>query len=323
MSRLAPRRASLPVVIVVALLAVGLGIGGGWGLSSATGGNQGDVDSASESSAVVRAYLEALARGDAESALALGQALPADRTLMTSDVLARVNEAAPITDILVPDTTAPTVSASFLLGSQRVNLEISTVSTPDGPRLRQTWGMLRLRSSDRGALPRLVHGVPVTAEEIPVFPGIYPVETGRALLDWGPDAVGIVTRPESFGAHDPVLRPTLTEIGTQRFAAATESYLTGCLASESLTPPDCPFEASSADEPDAGSISWSVEEDPMEQFDPRVDYDDSSTATARLSFRVQAHWHVDGKSRNTGRFVSGRAVFDLSDDEQPTFTWRS
>lgn len=312
------------MVLVVALLAVALGIGGGWGLSSISSGNQQTPKNGpSNSSAVVRAYLEALAEGDAEAALALGQSLPADRTLMSAEVLAQVNASAPITEIRVPDTTSSTVSASYLLGSQRVNLEIQTVQTPEGVRLRQTWGMLRLRSSDRGSLPRLVHGVSVTADETPVFPGVYPIETERALLDWGPDAVGIVTRPESFGAKDPVLRPTLTEIGTQRFAAATESYLTECLASDSLTPPNCPFEAASSDEPDPGSISWSIEEDPMEEFDPRVDYDDSTIATARLSFRVQAHWRVDGTSRNTARFVSGRAVFDLSDDEQPKFTWRS
>lgn len=320
MSRLAHRRASLPVVVAVAVVAITLGIGGGWGLSSMDPPGSADP---SDSAAVVRAYLEAVAAGDADRALALGVSQPPDHTLMTNDVLERVNAIAPMTDIHVPETTATLVPASYLMGSQRVNVEIPVAQTSDGPRLQQTWGLLRLRSpSGTEDLPRMVHGVIVTADDTPVFPGVYPVETGRTLLDWGPQATGVVTRPGAFTANDPVLRPALTDAGTERFAAATRRYLEDCLASVTLTPAGCPFEASTSQTPDSGSISWSLDEDPMARFDPRVDYDNPHMATAHLSFSVQAHWRVDGNSRNLSFFVSGRALFDLSDDQQPRFTWR-
>ena len=76
----------------------------------------------------VKSYLEALAAGQAATALSLGDDAPADTSLLTDAVLAQSNKLAPLTDINVPDVNdeyAYQVAASFKLGKQAVNENFS------------------------------------------------------------------------------------------------------------------------------------------------------------------------------------------------------
>lgn len=316
-------RAKLPVTIVVGVLAIVLGIGGGYLLTRLVDNRPGPTAGDSPA-AVVRQYLEAVAAGDADTALALGAGQPSDTTLMTPEVLALANARAPITEIDVSDTDEWLVPASYLLGDQRVTAEILVVDTDDGPKLEQTWGVLRLNSAAGPDLSRIVYGVEITAEETPVFPGVYPVGTGRELIDWGERATAVISRPESWSSGDADLQPRLTEAGEEAFATATREFLDRCLQARQLAPEGCPFSARPRGEVTPDSVVWTTPDgDPMAAFEPRIDFDNVYLATARFDFVVVARWQEDGQSMNTEQYVGGRATMDLSDDDNPVFAWQN
>jgi hypothetical protein len=98
------------IAVAVALVAVGFGA-----YSVGRGG--------SSPADVVRSYLDALERGDAAAALALGTA-PDDRTLLTGDVLRQQQSLAPISAVRVLDSrtgsTGAVVRVRYRIGERTV-----------------------------------------------------------------------------------------------------------------------------------------------------------------------------------------------------------
>lgn len=78
-------------VCVMALIAVGV----------AVLFNRDPAGGAQSAGQAVRMYLEALARGDAQGALAMAKQRPAETAFLTDDFLRRQLQAAPITDIQI------------------------------------------------------------------------------------------------------------------------------------------------------------------------------------------------------------------------------
>lgn len=315
-------RVKLPMTIVVAVLAIALGVAGGFGLTSLVDRN--NADGPDDPEQVVRAYLRALADGDAATALSLGAEPPPETTLLTPEVLARAREHAPLTEVEVTGTDGTVVRAEYRLGDRPVTAEFTVVDTPDGPRLARAWGLLRLEPAAGHDLARMVFGVQVTEPRTAVFPGVYPVHTGRELIDWDEDATVLVDRPDPHAAPRTVLRPRLTPAGEEVFAHHTREFLRRCLTAKQLAPEGCPFSAEARGEVAPGSVVWTVPDgDPMAEFEPRIDFDNVLVTTARFDFTVVARWQEDGESMNAERYVDGRATLDISDEDAPVFTWRN
>ncbi|MGJ3509105.1 hypothetical protein [Enemella sp. A6] len=309
----------LPIVIVVVVLAITLGVAGGFGLTSWVDRSRSDLGPGD----VVRTYLQALADGDADTAVAMGATLPPDQSLMNDEVLKSAREHAPITEIKVTEVDGSVVRAEYRLGERPVTFEVTLVDTDRGPRLEHTWGLLRLAPVAGENLSKFVYGVEVTAAQTPVFPGVYPVQTGRELIDWGEDASAVVDRPAPFESVSTKLRPRLTEAGIRAFEQRTREFLSGCLSAKELAPKGCPFSVKPSGKAAPASVTWTAAEgDPMEDFEPRVDADNVLVPTARFDFTVVARWQQDGEPKNAARYVGGRATLDISDEQKPVFAWK-
>ena len=121
------------LALVVAAIGIGVAVSRGGDDPVAGGGTGGGGTSsappaeAKKASDAVKGYLDALAAGQAEAALAFGKDQPADKTFITDAVLADSVKRAPITDINVPevaDENAYQVSATYKIGGQAVNEEL-------------------------------------------------------------------------------------------------------------------------------------------------------------------------------------------------------
>jgi hypothetical protein len=122
------------VVVGVALTrgAQTAGTGGG---GAGSGGSSAPPATATKPSDAVKACLEAIASGNAETAIALSDTAPTDATFLTDEVLQASNKLPPITEIGVPevvDEYAYRVAASFKLGKQQVD-ETSASPRPATP----------------------------------------------------------------------------------------------------------------------------------------------------------------------------------------------
>lgn len=117
-----PGRSRKPLIVtLLASLAVFVVVGVVLAIVLGTGGHRGAKDAGSAGDAV-KAYLEALARGDADTALSMGLAEPASRKFLTNDALKQQIEHWPIKNIEVlsdssksgpGDTAIVKVSADF------------------------------------------------------------------------------------------------------------------------------------------------------------------------------------------------------------------
>ena len=191
----------LPLIIGAAVLALVL-IGTIIGVAVVRGGDDpvagggtggGGTSSAPPAEAklpsdAVTGYLEALAAGDATTALTYASTAPSDTTFLTNEVLAASLKSGAITDINVPEVTdkyAYSVAASYKIGSQSVNADIPVEEEGDVWKLREVAYDLTLTSTQNKTLPMLINGVQAEADKVAVFPGTYTFTTGLDNISYG------------------------------------------------------------------------------------------------------------------------------------------
>lgn len=202
--------------------------------------------------AVVVAFLDSLARGDADSTLAQLAEPASNPEFLTPEVLATVRQAYPITEIDIPeggpDADGGTVPASYLLGDVPVDAAFTVVETKDGWQLADALPRVELgkattlnSAGDAIPLPHLLEGltlrvgdrIATPAESIDVFPGGYE-------LTAGPDAL-LTTAGSVLPAGPGSLVPTEVELllsdkGRQSVLAAAEAHLKACMSSKAAVP---------------------------------------------------------------------------------------
>jgi hypothetical protein len=278
------------------------GTGGGGG---GTGGSSAPPATASKPSDAVKAYLEAIASGNAEAAIALSDTAPTDATFLTDEVLQASNKLAPITEIEVPevdDEYAYRVAASFKLGKQQVDENFSVTKAGDTWKLREGFNDIDLSSRSRN-FPLIINGVQAKTTKVRLFPGAYQFTTGSENVSWGEDNVLIVQSPSEYPRGISDLKPTVTAKGEKAFEDAVSASLDNCLKSKKLTNPGCPNNIdpkrlNSSYKIKDGTLKWeaSRKDAALEDMTIRLEYSNPSIASAFLSLSLTAQADCDGYS---------------------------
>ncbi len=236
----------------------------------------------------VKTYLEALAAGQAETALSLGDTAPADTTLLTDAVLAESNKLAPITDINVPDVNdeyAYQVAASFKLGKQAVNENFSVRKSGDVWKLADTFQDIDLSASRSSSIPMIVNGVQAKTTKLNLFPGVYQFTTGSPNISWGDTGLLVIQSPSDYPSGVTDLRPTLSAAGEKAFAAAVTANVDTCLESNRIRNPGCPNNVGRVSNvtPKEGTFEWeATEKDALQSMEPQLDY--ANEAVAKVTY---------------------------------------
>lgn len=200
-------------------------------------------DEAKAISGAVDGYLQALADGDAEAALT-HLIDPDSSPLLTDEVLAASNEAAPIGDIEVASVDPEEldahvgswdIAASFTVGDQAVDVTFSVSDTGGG---EGEYGVLGGLASVQvptsyTAIGAAVNGVAVETEDTPAFPGAYEltVADDRFVLS-GTTSV-TVTAPFETGSFSG-LEVALSDDAVSSLRSALKKEVDSCVASKKL-----------------------------------------------------------------------------------------
>jgi hypothetical protein len=259
--------------------------------------------------AAVRAYLQALASGDAASALSYAKTKPADTSLLTDGVLAVSNQRAPITDIWVNPlaTDYGRVAASYRRGGQVINAVFDTSMVGGFWLLEEVAVKVWLGSDGKFKL----NGVAVADNaDAVVFPGSYTitpvsdylrVERGEFVVNTGFTGVAYP------GYNRPA--PRLSEAGTIALRDAAKAELATCLNSKTLDAfGDAIFYRSisskSGGKVYVDDVKWTVAGGSFDDLVVKgVDWDGAS-ATSRVLLRVTFKT-ADGKSHQVNTGISG------------------
>lgn len=229
--------AALVIALVVGAVVIFGGGSGGGGADSP--------------SAAVQQYFEALARGDAEAALALGQSQPPDTTFLTDDLLKRQSEQMPISDIKTLGET-PGANGAVMV---QVSVRFGDSTTSDKIPVREVDGgwkvpfaALKMDLGRNSGLYKadLFDLVTIFGEPAPksgvayVFPG--PVELGSSNPNIAITANNIGTPGMMnifLGLSSQNVQFDVSEEGTAAIRDAIKTKATDCAKSTQLVPPNC------------------------------------------------------------------------------------
>lgn len=230
-------------------------------------------------------FLQAVADGDADRALALQHQAPEDRTLLTDDVLDRSRRLTPISRIEVIVDNPERVEISYLLGQEEVHAQFDPVRQPDGSyRIERGTTTVQVNRPDQ--LEVFVNGVRLTADTVEAFPGTYQLATGLENIEYV-EPLFTVSGPET----EPQLAPSprLSTQGAAAFMTAVRDRLAACMQSREVNPPDCPQSLNIAEGTlvDPASVRWALEEDPFVAVTPKLSLTDETVAEVRLSIRAR------------------------------------
>lgn len=250
----------------------------------------------------VKAYLDALAAGQAGVALSLAQEQPADTTFLTDTVLAESLKRAPITDIKVTpqaneyDTS---ISTTYKIGDQQVNEDFTVQKQGDIYLLYRVTQDLNLENLRNRTLPLLINGVEVKTDNIDLFPGSYAFSSGNENVGYGSGEPLLIKSPTDYpNAYD--YRPTITAAGTKAFVRAAKAKLNGCVKEAKFKPSGCPFlnvRENPGQSITESSLKRKITEDPFTNVEPRLDYQDPAVA----EFSITVRWEATASGTQSGR----------------------
>ena len=174
-------------------------------------------------------YFQALGRGDAPGALALGDIPPGPRTYLTSQVLDAARSIAKISDVRVLSVARlghqAQVTLQYQLGTQQVTDTVSLVRHGRGWRLTRTAVPVQLHvaiAADRMSIA----GARVPNGPVLLFPGALPVafDTSNLQLDSASQIVHLT------GGTLPPIQPQLSAAGQKRVSDAVRAVVQACLS---------------------------------------------------------------------------------------------
>jgi hypothetical protein len=223
------------IVVVAIILAITLTGGGGDGGSAAD---------------AVKGYLEALARGDAETALSYGVDQPASKDFLSSEVLKKQIAQWPISNIkILNDDSA---AASIGIGRVHVVANFGDKNSDTTLEVKKDHGKWKLPAAalklapspsagdDAATKTMTFFGRTVGESTIYVFPGWMDVGSTNQYLS-------VTTKPLLLDqlalGSAPWLRPTidLSDDGRQAVNAQLVAAFANCQRSNLLAPPGCPL----------------------------------------------------------------------------------
>ena len=190
----------------------------------------------------VKAYLSAVAAGDAKKALSLASVEPLEKDFLTDDVLAESEKIAKITDIKVGDVAneyTSSVPASFKLGDETVTSDFYVTKSGVDWKMREAGSTLDFTSMRKNTLPMMLDGTAVDVDKVTLFPGAYTLSTGSENISYGTTGQFTVKGSTDY-LRGSDLTPTLTPEGEQAYVAAVKASTRACLQKRELSPANCP-----------------------------------------------------------------------------------
>ncbi|MGV0784076.1 hypothetical protein [Mycolicibacterium sp. XJ775] len=206
--------------------------------------------------AAVVAYLEALARGDAATALSYSKSQPVSTELLTDDILGRQIAKWPITGIHVLDTTdnnyVSQVHVTAKFGDEVSEAKL-LVENQDGWKL--TNAFIKIDKSQIGqkdAETLTVFGKPIDQPRY-VFPGW--VDVGSSSPYLSVTSKPMVLPQLAAGASVMSMSFKLSDAGEQTIRTAIAQSFTACTNSNLIRPPNCPVRVNAPNYVD-GTAQW-------------------------------------------------------------------
>ena len=243
---------NLPLIIgaaVVALAVLGLGIAAAFGVfnkkkddagtttqqggAEASDGGQATPDNPK---AIVEAYLNALAKGDAKAARALVEENHVtDDSLLTDEVLQDSLKRAPLTDIQVTDpgeaSQFANVKVSYKLGEETVNDELRVDAT-QGKISGLAVTELSLHSVKK--IPIKVNGVEPKSDRPSVFPGSYEVVSANEYLEVSGQSTVLKKSSQDYLSSS--MEVKISQAGIDMYREKVLPEAKACLASTQIDP---------------------------------------------------------------------------------------
>lgn len=234
----------------------------------------------------VEGFYDALAAADAPRAVGFVAGSVPPGELLTSEVLAASQQEAPLAGVRLgqvataePYETA-TVPVTYTLGGEEVATDVAL--TREGSAWKIDGALTALSVS--GTEGFTVNGVRLTQATHQVLPGTYTAAPASEAIALDGTTTATVAAP---GADAVALEvtPELSEQAADEMTAAAKKALKACLDARVSSPPGCPW---TLDEKGAtvkaGSVRYSLENDPWKGFEPTLDL---ATMTARGKVRVE------------------------------------
>ncbi|MEO7943937.1 MAG: hypothetical protein ABIR34_11090 [Marmoricola sp.] len=309
--------AAVASFVVLALIAV-------VALVVASGGDEGDgvtVTKTSTQPQVVKAYLNAVAKGDAKQALSLAAVQPLNKDWLTDEVLAESAKVAKITDIKVGGVAneyTSTVPATFKVGDQVVTEDFSVTKSGDNWKMNNAGSELDFTTMRKNTLPLMINGKALTVDKVTLFPGGYAISSGTDYVSYG-ETGQLTVKGNSDYLRSSDLLPTLTSEGERAFVQAVKASTRACLLKKELSPANCPNESgnSQAYKIDKSTIEWSRRgTDAFANLQPRLDYENPNIALARpsLELTIKADCSAPTGRCTLNTYNSSEATIDLTKD---------
>lgn len=304
------------------VLAVALIVGGVVVFSG--GESDGGTGKASEA---VSAYLEALQRGDAKAALALGRDQPPDTSMLTDEILKQQMEKFPITDVKILGDIPTTDGGAMVhviakVGGIDSDERIVLEKPPPGEGWKLKSAAMSVEFKIQDMNPGLAKSITVWDKPVPksgkayVFPGLVELGSSNPALEVG--------NSPAVGNADPTLYEISTmsrvvypevkvsDTGRQMVRDELKKALDKCAESTSLEPPKCPNKAARSDFV-ADSAKWTA---PSDLEAVTINFMDPKTGKAMIIGNAEFGISVRTQSgeTETGTFLA--SVFGNADMTQ-------
>jgi hypothetical protein len=288
-------------------------------------GGGGESAKANKPADVVKGYLEALARGDAEAALGYAADTPGNKDFLTDDILKQQIAKWPITNIRilndaglgVGDLEFVHVAVNF--GDQSADQNLNVKKDASGA-WKLEHGAVKVEfysDMDQNAMKTAtLFGKPINgAKEVYVFPG---------WTDWGnsnpylkqdpPKAPLLLGDLSSFSSSASMnFNFDISDQGKTAALDAVKAAIANCARSTSLRPPNCPQGVRDPSLVD-GTAVWTA---PADLSDLETGFFDSDKMT--VSVRGEVDFQLSARS-TTGSTDSGTVSSYLSADADLTTT---
>jgi hypothetical protein len=283
---------------------------GGQGSQQTNPSQSGAPQQAVRPSDAVVAYLQALATGDATTALSYAADPAPTGPLLTNEVLTQSLKRAPLTDIDVPvveDQNAKSVSARYTLDKSEVSESFDVVKVGHIWKISRAVKDLDISSIVDGSVPVKINGVKVSEKSVAVLPGSYAFTTGLSYVGYGSKNVVLVKSPY-VEADTYQIQSELTKAGKKAVISATKRSFNKCLQQHSLSPSNCPQKFDSKYNYKKGTITWTLAGgDPFKK--PKVALSGTQARVeVPINLKLSGSCTYQGRSGNCSGTLTGKSV---------------
>lgn len=280
-----------------------------------SGGSDGGAPTAvaGDARGVVKQYLEALARGDATAALALGSSEPASTDLLTDDILKQQQQMAPLTDIQItedsplsddPNKTEVSVTAKF--GGQATEGSIIVTKADGGYKLVDAFANeefigLTMNFGNSPPADRLESTLQIFGKPLDpsghayVFPGAWKVTSSSPYIDVNPPPPVKIGLGGQLGDYADV-KSSMNDKGRKAAEDAIAAWFTKCYSPGPKTGGCASVTNFGTDEYDRTTIALTA---PPDLSKLRYDFIDGYTYVTVAGVVPDVHFTVLGRDGQT------------------------